>query len=529
MIRDLTIEYRKNPIGIDEKPRFSWKLESEKQDVVQTSYQIQVVSGGQLMWDSGRVESDQSVLVPYKGAALKEMTVYQVQVSVWDNYGELEQVTGNFETGLMREENWNAKWITHTLPAEETACPVFVRSFSLDRSVKRARLYATACGVYEAFINGRKTGDLFMAPGWTSYHHRLQYQTYDITELLEKDNEITVTVGNGWYKGELGFDARPNLYGDRTALLAMVRIEYEDGETICIGTDTDWHVETGEILFSEIYHGEIQDYTKERRLVGKAVLFEHTDDIGQIVAQESEPVRVTKRFDVKERIVTPKGELVFDFGQNMAGLVEIRLPKLMGDRLVIRYAETLDKDGNFYTENLRTARCTDTFIYGEKQVGMLVMPHFTFHGFRYICVEGAGTETEASDFTACAMHTDMQPTGTFTSDNTLVNQLQSNIQWATSSMFRQTAHREMNGWAGPEMHRYSVVQPPTIFTQHYFSENGCGIWRQRPIRSGAYLMLFRIFSEIRREQRHGAMLRQSFRGRFIRFTGIKRCLRSNSR
>ena len=271
MIRDLTIEYRKNPIGIDEKPRFSWKLESEKQDVVQTSYQIQVVSGGQLMWDSGRVESDQSVLVPYKGAALKEMTVYQVQVSVWDNCGELGQVTGNFETGLMREENWNAKWITHTLPAEETACPVFVRSFSLDRPVKRARLYATACGVYEALINGRKTGDLFMAPGWTSYHHRLQYQTYDITELLEKDNEITVTVGNGWYKGELGFDARPNIYGDRTALLAMVRIEYEDGETICIGTDTDWHVETGEILFSEIYHGEIQDYTKERRQVESEV------------------------------------------------------------------------------------------------------------------------------------------------------------------------------------------------------------------------------------------------------------------
>lgn len=453
MIRDLTIEYRKNPIGIDGKPRFSWKLESEKQDVVQTSYQIQVVSGGQLMWDSGRVESDQSVLVPYKGAALKEMTVYQVQVSVWDNYGELEQVTGNFETGLMREENWNAKWITHTLPAEETACPVFVRSFSLDRSVKRARLYATACGVYEAFINGRKTGDLFMAPGWTSYHHRLQYQTYDITELLEKDNEITVTVGNGWYKGELGFDARPNLYGDRTALLAMVRIEYEDGETICIGTDTDWHVETGEILFSEIYHGEIQDYTKERRLVGKAVLFEHTDDIGQIVAQESEPVRVTKRFDVKERIVTPKGELVFDFGQNMAGLVEIRLPKLMGDRLVIRYAETLDKDGNFYTENLRTARCTDTFIYGEKQVGMLVMPHFTFHGFRYICVEGAGTETEASDFTACAMHTDMQPTGTFTSDNTLVNQLQSNIQWGQRGNFLDVPtdcpqRDERLGWTG---------------------------------------------------------------------------------
>ena len=130
MIRDLTIEYRKNPIGIDEKPRVSWKLESEKQDVVQTNYQIQVVSGGRLMWDSGRVKSDQSVLVPYKGAALKEMTVYQVQVSVWDNYGELGQVTGNFETGLMREENWNAKWITHTLPAEDCMSGICPQLFS---------------------------------------------------------------------------------------------------------------------------------------------------------------------------------------------------------------------------------------------------------------------------------------------------------------------------------------------------------------------------------------------------------------
>ena len=163
---------------------------------------------------------------------------------------------------------------------------------------------------------------------------------------------------------------------------------------------------------------------------------------------------------------------------------------------------------------------------------MLVMPHFTFHGFRYICVEGAGTETEASDFTACAMHTDMQPTGTFTSDNTLVNQLQSNIQWGQRGNFLDVPtdcpqRDERLGWTGDAQ----VFCGTASYNFHtdYFSENGCGIWRQRPIRSGAYLMLFRIFSEIRREQRHGAMLRQSFRGRFIRFTGIKRCLRSNSR
>ena len=139
----------------------SWRVKSRMLCRQTTRFRLSAEAG---LCGQRPGEKRQSVLVPYKGAALKEMTVYQVQVSVWDNYGELGQVTGNFETGLMREENWNAKWITHTLPAEETACPVFVRSFSLDRPVKRARLYATACGVYEAFINGRKTGDLFLAP-----------------------------------------------------------------------------------------------------------------------------------------------------------------------------------------------------------------------------------------------------------------------------------------------------------------------------------------------------------------------------
>lgn len=453
MIRDFRIEYRKNPLGIDEKPRFSWKLVSEKQDVVQTDYQIQVTNDGKMVWDSGRIKSDQSILVPWQGEALKPMAAYQVQVSVWDNYGELGQETGTFETGLMGEENWKAKWITHSFPKEETVCPVFVRRFLLKKPVKKARLYATACGVYEAHINGKKAGELFMAPGWTSYHHRLQYQTYDITELLEEENEIAVMVGNGWYKGELGFDAKPDNYGDRTALLAMLRIEYADGEIQCIGTDENWGVETREVLFSEIYHGETQDYTAERKQIGNAVLFDRTDRIGRIIAQESEPVRVTKRFEVQEKILTPKGEIVFDFGQNMAGLVEVRLPRITGDKLVIKYAETLDKDGNFYTENLRTARCTDTFIYGKEEVGMTVMPHFTFHGFRYICVEGAGTDVEPEQFTACALHTDMQPTGSFHSDNKLVNQLQSNIQWGQRGNFLDVPtdcpqRDERLGWTG---------------------------------------------------------------------------------
>ena len=453
MLYDFRIEYRENPIGIDNPPRFSWKIKSSHPDLVQTAYQIQVTGGGKLMWDSGCVKSDQSVLVPYGGKPLEPMSVYQVQVSVLDNTGGLEQATGCFETGILQEDNWKGKWITHSLPEEETACPVYVRHFTAEKPVKRARLYATACGVYEASVNGKKAGDCFLAPGWTSYHNRIQYQTYDITELLKRENEIAVAVGNGWYKGELGFDAKPDNYGKKTALSAMIRIEYEDGELSEIATDMDWKVETGAIRFSEIYHGEIQDYTVKKQEIGDAVLFEETEKPGHITAQESEPVRVTRKFAAKEKIVTPKGEIVFDFGQNMAGLVEVKLPKLTGDRLVVRHAETLDKDGNFYTENLRTARCTDTYIYGEDMVGRTVMPHFTFHGFRYICVEGADRDVEAECFTACALHTDMQETGTFYSDNKLVNQLQSNIQWGQRSNFLDIPtdcpqRDERLGWTG---------------------------------------------------------------------------------
>lgn len=456
MIRDFLIEYREHPLGIEERPRFSWKLESDRQNVVQKGYQIQVVSQGKLAWDSGMVESEQSVLVPYNGETLKPMTVYQVQVSVWDNYGKLGQASGSFETGLMEAENWKAKWITHELPQEETACPVYVRKFFAEKAVKAARLYATACGVYEAEVNGKKAGDAFMAPGWTSYHNRIQYQTYDITDLLAengKENKIAITVGNGWYKGELGFDAKPDNYGKKTALLAMLRMEYEDGEIVTLGTDTDWNVELGAIRFSEIYHGEIQDFTVGRMQVGNAVLFEEMDKIGRIVTQESEPVRVTGRFTAQEKILTPKGEVVLDFGQNMAGIVEVKLPKLTGEKLVIYHAETLDKDGNFYRENLRTARCTDTYIYGKEQVGKAFAPHFTFHGFRYICVEGAGEQVNIDDFTAWALHTDMQETGSFHCDNRLVEQLQSNIQWGQKGNFLDIPtdcpqRDERLGWTG---------------------------------------------------------------------------------
>lgn len=477
-IVDLTTEYQKNPIGFDAVPRFSWKLESGQSNTMQQSYQIFVKDGENTVWDSGRVESDRSLFVEYQGEELNPYTIYQVEVCVWDNHGEKNRTQGTFETGLLSRKNWQAKWITHSLPKEEEACPVFMQEFcSEKKEIVRARAYVTCCGVYELKVNGKKAGDAFLAPGWTSYHNRLQYQTYDITELLASVREdgsrtqrnadeekrdfgtkqrIEITVGNGWYKGYLNGEGRNCFYGDRTAVLAMLRIVYEDGSIQVIGTDTDWKVTTGIIRSGELYHGEKQDFSYEKHgaeTVQQAVVFEKTEQISQIVAQQSEPIRIIMRLPARKKIVTPKGELVIDFGQNLAGFVEVRLPGLTGESLVISHAETLDKEGNFYTDNLRTAKSTDEYVYTEHEVGRVVHPHFTYHGFRYIRLEGVDENVDMDCFTACVLHTDMEQTGHFSCDYELVSGLQRNIEWGQRSNFVDIPtdcpqRDERLGWTG---------------------------------------------------------------------------------
>lgn len=463
MLRDITVEYRTNPVGLDVNPRFSWKIVSDAQNVLQTAYRIIVKRNDDILWDSGKKESSQSVLVEYAGEKLLPMTEYAVEIMVWDNQDEAHQDKTGFETGLLDSGSWRAQWITDTFPKEETACPIFGKHVKLDKKVRMARIYVTACGVYEITISGDKVGDAFLAPGWTSYHNRLQYQTYDVTNFLSEQNRIEIIVGNGWFKGYLNGDGEKEFYGEKEALLAMLRLEYEDGSVEFLGTDESWEISSGIIRSSEIYHGETQDYTygktakKADTAVTKAVRFAVSDVITTITSQESESVRITKRISAKELIITPNGETVIDFGQNMAGLVEVKLPKLFAgattNRLVIRHGETLDKAGNFYTTNLRTAKATDTYIYGADMVDKVVLPHFTYHGFRYICIEGAGEDIDICRFVACAMHTDMQQIGTFTCDNEQINQLQHNIEWGQRSNFFDIPtdcpqRDERLGWTG---------------------------------------------------------------------------------
>lgn len=448
-LEKLRTEYRDNPLGLDvKKPGFSWVLVSDNQNVVQTGYQVVVKESDKTVWDSGPVESDQSIHVIYGGEELRPQSIYYVEVTVQDNYGEQATIAGSFETGLMDGVNFTGCWITHTFEDTEV-CPVFVKTFALDRGIKRARIYSTALGVYEIQLNGQRIGEDYFAPGWTNYKKRVQYQTYDITSALQSNNKLDIIVGNGWYKGVLGFTNQPCNYGDKVAALLELHIWYEDGSKEVIVTDEKWECTTGQIRNSEFYNGETID-TSYQSPEPQAV---EVLELGyfKIVAQESEPVRIIKRIKPVEFIRTPKGEAVLDFGQNMSGIVQIKVDGKPGQKIVLRHAEVLDRDRNFYTENLREAKATDTYICrGGEQV---LLPHFTYHGFRYIAVEGMGEELSKDDFTACVLHTDMEQTGVFNCSNPMVNRLQKNIEWGQRSNFLDIPtdcpqRDERLGWTG---------------------------------------------------------------------------------
>ena len=461
---DLTIEYKTNPLGLDEvQPRFSWKLESDRNDTRQTAYRI-IVSNSEPLWDSGRVESEQSILIEYLGVLFEPRTAYTWTVTVWDNHGESASASASFETGLLSGAAFEgkARWITHGLDKDETASPIFTKTFTVSKPVARARLYATALGLYEAELNSEKIDDSFFAPGWTSYRKRLQYQTYAIDTLREGENQLRFTLGKGWYSGALGFMPMPNLYGDTTAMLALLIVSYNDGTEELIGTDESWDVSTGTICFSEIYDGETQDWTLPETCIGKALSFEHGFDT--LVAQENEPVRCLMTLPVVREFMAPNGEHLFDFAQNLTGWVEVKITGRPGQKIVLHHAESLDENGNFYTGNLSFAKATDTYILsGEDQT---IRPHFTYHGFRYVCVEGL-EEGQSIELTACHLSSDLKENGSFSCSDSRVNRLQQNIVWGQRDNYLDVPtdcpqRSERLGWTGDA----TAFTPTAVFHQN---------------------------------------------------------------
>lgn len=456
-LQNVLVESRSNPVGLDTKqPRFSWQLVSAQKNVMQSAYEIKVTDENRKqVWTSGKVNSDQSVFVPYGGPALASGTKYTVSVKVWDNNKKSSNISeGSWQTAFFDKNDWKAKWIMSSLP-EDTVnqpSPLFKKEFSSSKKIASATAYVTAQGLYEAQINGKRVGDAYLTPGWTTYNERLQYQQYDVTKLLASGkNSIDVALGSGWYRGFIGFpQGQHNVYGKQIALLFQLNIRYADGTAETIVSDESWKCSTGSITSSEIYHGESIDHRLEPAKWSDVKIKENKDV--NLVATYNEPVKKHETFKVINVIKTPKGETVLDFGQNLVGWVQVKATGKSGDKISIYHAEVLDKEGNFYTENLRPARQRNDYTLkgGSEE---FFEPHFTFQGFRYIKVEGYPGTIKPENFTAVALYSDMKLTGNFTSSNPLLNQLQHNIQWGQRGNFLDVPtdcpqRDERLGWTG---------------------------------------------------------------------------------
>ena len=329
------------------------------------------------------------------------------------------------------------------------------------QKIVSATAYITAHGLYEAQINGQRVGDAYLTPGWTSYNKRLQYQAYDVTNLLKHGaNAVGVTLGNGWYSGHIGFDPKPGVYGHDIALLLQLNVVYADGTTATITSDESWKSSTGPVRFAEIYYGATIDDRMQQKAWSTAD-FDDKKWAGVqvqnyskqvLIATLNEPVKKHESFKPIRIFTTPRGEKIIDFGQNLVGWVQMKVSGKAGDKITLSHAEVIDKAGNFYTDNLRSARSQDIYILnGDGQETF--EPQFTWQGFRYIKIEGYPGDVKAEDFTAYALYSDMAPTGTFNCSNTLINQLQHNIQWGQKGNFLDVPtdcpqRDERLGWTG---------------------------------------------------------------------------------
>ena len=466
IVKNLLTENLVNPIGLGEKqPRFTWQLTSDKRDVLQKAYEIRVNAGKLLVWNSNKVMSDQSVQVPYGGSALQSGKKYNWQVRVWDNNDKPSawSEAATYQMTLLDKSDWKAKWISAGYREDSVNRPAvyFRKVFLVDKKVLSATAYITSHGMYEAQINGKKVGDAYLTPGWTSYNKRLQYQVYDVTQLLASgQNVIGAVIGNGWYRGFLAWGGNKDIYGKSLALLLQVNIIYSDGTSESIITNETWKSSPGSIRFAEIYHGETIDAQEEKtgwannnyNESGWAAVKVENHSFDNLIATYNEPVKKHETFKPVKIFRTPKGEQVMDFGQNLVGWVVVKTAGSAGNIIRIHHAEVLDKEGNFYIDNMREAKVTATYVEdgkGEKTFEA----HFTFYGFRYIKVEGYSGELRPENFTAVTLYSDMKPTGEFTSSHPLINQLQHNIQWGQRGNFLDVPtdcpqRDERLGWTG---------------------------------------------------------------------------------
>ncbi len=473
-IHNLRTEYKQNPLGLGvERPRFSWELQSEKRGAFQLAYHLKCartladLEGYEnLLWDTGRIESGESLQIEYDGEKLLSGNRVYWTLKVWGNHGEASQWAkpGYFEIGLLHDTDWKAQWLESEVDedvSQSTPATYLRKQFVIKKTLQKATVYLTCRGLYELRLNGQKVSEHLFTPGWTSYGQRLQYQVYDVTrQLHDGENVLGVILGDGWYRGFLAWQGKKNLYGEKLALLLQLKLDYTDGTSELVCSDKSWKSNTGPILKSDIYNGEIYDARLELSGWDQSAYDDKkwrtvnlcTYDYTNLVASDGVPVCITERLKPVDKIMTPKGELVFDFGQNMVGWVHFKLKGKRGDKITLNHAEVLDREGHFYTANLRNAKAQDVYWFKGGEVEEYA-PRFTFHGFRYVKISDYQGEVEASDLEACVVHSDIKPTGHFECSDELINRLQKNIQWGLRGNFLDVPtdcpqRDERLGWTG---------------------------------------------------------------------------------
>ena len=461
----LKTEYLKNPIGMDfVEPRLQWNCEG---GITQTAYQVVCRDdAGNTLWDSGKTAGN-TMRVSYEGEALKSRSRVLWQVRLWDESdtpGDWSE-EASFELGLLDPADWQAKWITGNYRVnKKQRYPVdcFRKRFTASE-VKKARLYITACGLYEARLGGEKAGNFCMAPGHTDYRKRVQYQSYDVTELVKNgENELTVRLADGWYRGSCGAWGLKNQYGRETKLLAQLEITHNDGSVQVITTDKSWDWSNdGPIRFADNKDGEVVEAARAPSYGGKAK--ETTHNVVP-TASDNVPVTEHERFHPTMSLA-PNGRRLFDFGQNIAGWLELRFRAKQGQRIRIRCGELLDESGNLTLKNIQCARKNfatplQTIDYTCAEGENYFKMSFSVFGFRYAEVESQ-VELVPENITTIALYSDMAQTGFFHSSNELLNRFVEATLWSTKGnsldLPTDCPTRERHGWTGDAQIFYNTA------------------------------------------------------------------------
>lgn len=494
---DLRVEYKKNPLGIDVTvPRFTWFLSAEEPGQYQTAYQILVATSRDLLqqdqwdlWDSKKTESDSTALIPYSGLPLRSRMTCYWKVRVWDKDGNPSPWSeiAMWSMGLLTPEDWQAKWIGYDEPdtvnrpeyekivgkyRDQTLDlpppPYLRREFTARKNIKRATAYASAFGLYEMYLNGRRVGDYYFTPGWTDYRKRVYYNTYDVTDYLRagQANAIGAILADGWYAGYLSYLLLSNhpkargYYGDKPRFLVQIEIEYEDGKKDVIVSDGSWRASYGPIRQADLLHGEARD-----NRISLGAWTEHgyddsawkpvavTEKVDVLIqAHPATPVMKHEKLPAKSFKQLSPGVFMYDLGQNMVGWVQLTVNGKEGDLVRVRQTEMVNPDGSVYTEHLRSARATDFYFLAGKPDEVLE-PAFTFHGFRHVEVTGLDTPPAPEQVVGVVLHSPLEWTGEFECSNPLVNQLYQNIRWGQKGNYFEVPtdcpqRDERLGWTG---------------------------------------------------------------------------------